>query len=84
MSGPVLQKIFVVAILAVAAFVTIRNLKAATMIGVASADPAWSPREQRVIALEDRRLNCIMRRCNELRTPAGKQSLGEQKRGQVQ
>jgi thiosulfate dehydrogenase len=35
--------------------------KAATFLGVATAYPAWSPREQRVITLEDRVLNCFMR-----------------------
>ena len=45
--------------------------KAATFIGVATAYPAWSPREQRVITLEDRVLNCFMRSCNGVRPPLG-------------
>src|SRR5690606_8855853 len=45
--------------------------KAATFIGVATAYPAWSPREQRVITLEDRILNCFMRSCNGVRPPLG-------------
>lgn len=45
--------------------------KAATFIGVATAYPAWSPRECRVITLEDRVLNCFMRSCNGIRPPLG-------------
>jgi len=45
--------------------------KAATFIGVATAYPAWSPREKRVITLEDRILNCFMRSCNGIRPPLG-------------
>jgi thiosulfate dehydrogenase len=45
--------------------------KAATFIGVATAYPAWSPREKRVITLEDRILNCFMRSCNGVRPPLG-------------
>lgn len=45
--------------------------KAATFIGVATAYPAWSPREQRVITLEDRVLNCFMRSCNGIRPASG-------------
>jgi thiosulfate dehydrogenase len=45
--------------------------KAATFIGVATAYPAWSPRERRVITLEDRVLNCFMRSCNGIRPPLG-------------
>lgn len=45
--------------------------KAATFVGVASAYPAWSPRENRVITLEDRVLNCFMRSCNGTRPPLG-------------
>lgn len=45
--------------------------KAATFIGVAAAYPAWSPREGRVITLEDRVLNCFMRSCNGVRPPLG-------------
>lgn len=47
------------------------DTKAATFIGVATAYPAWSPREQRVITLEDRILNCFMRSCNGIRPPLG-------------
>lgn len=45
--------------------------QAATFLGVATAYPAWSPREQRVITLEDRVLNCFMRSCNGIRPPLG-------------
>ena len=45
--------------------------QAATFIGVATAYPAWSPREKRVITLEDRVLNCFMRSCNGIRPPLG-------------
>ncbi|MHB9080703.1 MAG: c-type cytochrome [Pirellulaceae bacterium] len=45
--------------------------QAATYIGAATAYPAWSPREQRVITLEDRVLNCFMRSCNGVRPPLG-------------
>ena len=45
--------------------------KAASFIGVASAYRAWSPREKRVITLEDRILNCFMRSCNGTRPPLG-------------
>lgn len=45
--------------------------KGATFIGVATAYPAWSPREERVITLEDRILNCFMRSCNGTRPPLG-------------
>lgn len=45
--------------------------QAATFIGVATAYPAWSPREKRVITLEDRILNCFMRSCNGVRPPLG-------------
>jgi len=47
------------------------DLKAATFIGVATAYPAWSPREQRVITLEDRILNCFIRSGNGIRPPLG-------------
>jgi thiosulfate dehydrogenase len=47
--------------------------EAATFIGVATAYPAWSPREQRVITLEDRIGNCFMRSCNGTRPPLGSQ-----------
>jgi thiosulfate dehydrogenase len=45
--------------------------KAASFEGVAAAYPAWSPRENRVITLEDRILNCFMRSCNGIRPPLG-------------
>ena len=45
--------------------------QAASFIGVATAYPAWSPREQRVITLEDRVLNCFMRSMNGTRPPNG-------------
>ncbi|QDU53949.1 c-type cytochrome [Aeoliella mucimassa] len=45
--------------------------KAGTFIGLATAYPAWSPREQRVITLEDRILNCFMRSMNGTRLPVG-------------
>lgn len=45
--------------------------KAASFLGVATAYPAWSPRERRVITLEDRVLNCFMRSCNGVRPPLG-------------
>lgn len=44
---------------------------AATFLGVATAYPAWSPREKRVITLEDRILNCFMRSMNGTRPPNG-------------
>lgn len=47
--------------------------QAASFIGVAAAYPAWSPREKRVITLEDRILNCFMRSCNGIRPPLGSQ-----------
>jgi thiosulfate dehydrogenase len=45
--------------------------EAASFLGVATAYPAWSPREQRVITLEDRVLNCFMRSMNGTRPPVG-------------
>jgi len=45
--------------------------RAASFLGVATAYPAWSPRERRVITLEDRILNCFMRSCNGVRPPLG-------------
>ena len=45
--------------------------QAASFIGVATAYPAWSPRERRVITLEDRILNCFMRSCDGVRPPLG-------------
>ena len=49
------------------------NPKAGTFLGVATAYPAWSPRERRVITLEDRVLNCFMRSMNGVRPPNGSQ-----------
>ncbi len=48
-----------------------RHPKAGTFLGTATAYPAWSPRENRVITLEDRVLNCFMRSCNGVRPPLG-------------
>lgn len=48
-----------------------RDLNAASFVGVATAYPAYSPREGRVITLEDRVLNCFMRSCNGTRPPLG-------------
>jgi thiosulfate dehydrogenase len=45
--------------------------QAASFLGVATAYPAWSPREKTVITLEDRILNCFMRSCNGIRPPLG-------------
>jgi thiosulfate dehydrogenase len=45
--------------------------KAATFLGVATAYPAWSPREKQVITLEDRALNCFMRSHNGVRPANG-------------
>ncbi len=45
--------------------------EAASLLSVATAYPAWSPREQRVITLEDRVLNCFMRSMNGVRPPNG-------------
>jgi thiosulfate dehydrogenase len=44
---------------------------AGSFLGVAAAYPAWSPREERVITLEDRILNCFMRSENGVRPPNG-------------
>ena len=48
-----------------------RHPHAGTFLGTATAYPAWSPREKRVITLEDRVLNCFMRSCNGTRPPLG-------------
>jgi thiosulfate dehydrogenase len=48
-----------------------RHEKAGTFLGTATAYPAWSQRENRVITLEDRVLNCFMRSCNGTRPPLG-------------
>ncbi|RCS46288.1 cytochrome C [Bremerella cremea] len=45
--------------------------QAGSFLGTASAYPAWSPRENRVITLEDRVLNCFMRSQNGTRPPVG-------------
>jgi len=50
-----------------------RHATAGTFIGTATAYPAWSARENRVITLEDRVLNCFMRSCNGIRPPLGSQ-----------
>ncbi len=44
---------------------------AATLVGAATAYPAWSPREDAAITLEDRVLNCFMRSMNGIRPPNG-------------
>ena len=49
---------------------------AATLLGAATAYPAWAPREQAVITLEDRVLNCFMRSMNGTRpSPGSKPSI---------
>ncbi len=48
-----------------------RHENAASFVGTAAAYPAWSPREKRVITLEDRVLNCFMRSQNGIRPPNG-------------
>lgn len=50
-----------------------RHAKASSFRATASAYPAWSPREQRVLTLEDRILNCFMRSQNGIRPPNGSQ-----------
>lgn len=45
--------------------------QAASFIGVAAAYPAYSPRENGVITLEDRILNCFIRSQNGIRPPHG-------------
>lgn len=47
------------------------HAKAASFIGVASAYPAFSPRENKVITLEDRILACFERSQNGTRPPLG-------------
>ena len=44
---------------------------AATFLEVATAYPAWAPREKTVVTLKDRVLNCFMRSCNGTRPPQG-------------
>lgn len=48
-----------------------RHHHAGSFLKTATAYPAWSPREQRVITLEDRILNCFMRSQNGQRPPNG-------------
>lgn len=48
-----------------------RHEKAGSFIGVAAAYPAYSPREQSVITLEDRILNCFIRSQNGTRPANG-------------
>lgn len=50
-----------------------KHPRAGTFLATATAYPAWSPRENRVITLEDRVLNCFMRSCNGTRPPLGSQ-----------
>lgn len=50
-----------------------RHRVAASFLATAAAYPAWSPREERVITLEDRVLNCFMRSQNGIRPPNGSQ-----------
>ena len=45
--------------------------QAASFLGVATAYPAWSPREKAVITLEDRVANCFLRSMNGKRPPNG-------------
>ena len=47
------------------------NPVAASFVGVAAAYPAFSPRENKVITLEDRILNCFIRSQNGRRPPNG-------------
>ncbi len=51
-----------------------RHPDAASFVGVATAYPAYSPREGRVITLEDRIGNCFMRSCNGTRPPLGSEA----------
>ncbi|HQX51709.1 MAG TPA: c-type cytochrome [Planctomycetaceae bacterium] len=48
-----------------------RHQNAGSFLGTAAAYPAWSPREECVITLEDRVLNCFMRSQNGIRPPNG-------------
>ncbi len=48
-----------------------KHPEAASFLGIATAYPAWSPREQRVITLQDRILNCFMRSQHGTRPPLG-------------
>ncbi len=47
---------------------------AGSFLQTAAAYPAWSPRENRVITLEDRVLNCFMRSQNGIRPPNGSEA----------
>ena len=47
------------------------NPKTLSFLGVASAYPTYTPREKKVITLEDRNLNCFMRSMNGTRPPNG-------------
>jgi thiosulfate dehydrogenase len=44
---------------------------AGSLVGSATAYPAWAPREKTVVTLEDRVLNCFMRSHDGLRPPNG-------------
>lgn len=50
-----------------------KHPQAGSFLQTAAAYPAWSPRENRVITLEDRVLNCFMRSQNGVRPPNGSQ-----------
>lgn len=50
-----------------------KHPQAGSFLQTAAAYPAWSPREKRVITLEDRVLNCFMRSQNGVRPPNGSQ-----------
>ncbi|UUO08316.1 c-type cytochrome [Blastopirellula sp. J2-11] len=50
-----------------------KHPQAGSFLQTAAAYPAWSPRESRVITLEDRVLNCFMRSQNGVRPPNGSQ-----------
>jgi thiosulfate dehydrogenase len=50
-----------------------RHPRAGSFLDTATAYPAWSPREGRVLTLEDRILNCFMRSCHGTRPPLGSQ-----------
>lgn len=51
-----------------------RHPAAGSFVGVATAYPAYSPRERRVITLEDRIGNCFMRSCDGIRPPLGSET----------
>jgi thiosulfate dehydrogenase len=44
---------------------------AGSLVGAATAYPAWAPREKTVVTLEDRVLNCFMRSHDGIRPPNG-------------